>query len=430
MKRIGLFVILISLMVTLGVSAQEINPQNLSDIDPQLNISFPPPVYIVSGNSFPVAGTANLENMIDFFVEYRPLTFGLEETDIEPLWFPLSAPNPQSIIQGILGNWDTTLVTDGLYEIRLTANTATGVEHALVSPLRVENSEAPFVQAEAEATEETITGIDVPTLIPTSTQQPQQPPNRPTLQPTPTRLGGGTGTTGNTNNTNNNTTPTTTANTTAPQAIADLNANVRQGDSTVFEIVGSLSGGQGAPIIGISNTGSGWYYVELPTGRRGFVSPTVVRVVGSTANLQTISPPPLPAPTTIPATPTPVSTINLVPALIQIAPHPMVCGQASEIQITVRNTGTTATTAGGTISVAAVLGSTGESLGGTVTVFPALGPGEEHIASAFLTVSTFHGELQRIVVNVDANQAIAETNEGDNTSSVNTDYVLQQGNCP
>jgi subtilase family serine protease len=46
----------------------------------------------------------------------------------------------------------------------------------------------------------------------------------------------------------------------------------------------------------------------------------------------------------------------------------------------------------------------------------------------FLTVSTFHSEQHRLTINVDSNNQVIETNEGDNFWS--SEYQLQKASCP
>ena len=59
---------------------------------------------------------------------------------------------------------------------------------------------------------------------------------------------------------------------------------------------------------------------------------------------------------------------------------------------------------------------------------PELNPGENFVIGADFTITTYFNEEHRIVVTIDATNAVSETNEGDNILSVN--YVLQPGACP
>ena len=103
-----------------------------------------------------------------------------------------------------------------VYELRLTILlTNSQFVYASVSPLRVQNAAPPFGGSAPIA----VATIAVPT-------QQGQVPNQTTDQ--------------------------------SPQAVAQIDANVRLGDSTLFAPIGALLAGQRAPIMGVSTTGSGW----------------------------------------------------------------------------------------------------------------------------------------------------------------------------
>ena len=70
---------------------------------------------------------------------------------------------------------------------------------------------------------------------------------------------------------------------------------------------------------------------------------------------------------------------------------------------------------------------TGTTTASTVGGFPVINPNGNFVVVANLTVDTFFNETHTIVVTVDNNGIIPETNEGDNTSSVS--YVLDQATC-
>jgi hypothetical protein len=127
----------------------------------------------------------------------------------------------------------------------------------------------------------TPTAIALPTLIPTPTGF----QSLPTLIPTPTAFS------------------------TTPEATARINGNVRAGDNTGYAVVGSLVENQRVPLIGRSSSGSGWWYVQLPNGTRGFVAPSVVIISGDTSNLPRINPPATPTPVASPTPPLPDAQI-------------------------------------------------------------------------------------------------------------------------
>lgn len=264
MARRMLIVFALLLLIVSGVQAQTtVEPIATEEVDPNINITWPPPVYLLRGE-FDVRGTANIPNMTSYFIEFRLLNPDLSPADQSVPWIPAILPSPGPVVDNVLGTWNTTVVPDGLYELRLTVNLNNGApETARVSPVRVENNPPPFA----------IT--PTPALQPTNVPVPTQSQTIPTLIPTPTALD------------------------TTPQAEAVTNANVRAGDDTSYRVVDSLFAGQVVPVVGRSSSGSGWWYVEMPDGDRGFVAPSVVRVTGNTSGLPRINPP---------ATPTPVAT--------------------------------------------------------------------------------------------------------------------------
>jgi hypothetical protein len=78
-----------------------------------------------------------------------------------------------------------------------------------------------------------------------------------------------------------------------PYVTANVNSNVRSGDSMFYPVVGGLAAGETAPVLGLSCTGSGWFYIQV-NGRQGFISPAIVTLTGSIAGLPCVNPPPLP----------------------------------------------------------------------------------------------------------------------------------------
>ena len=380
MKRTLLLVILL-LLLALRVGAQEFT------VDPNANMSWPPSVYTLRGQ-FELRGTANLPNMTSYFLEYRQLNDDLTANESAP-WVPATLPSNVKVVDGVLGAWNTTIVADGVYEIRMTIGVSSGSPvYVLVSPVRVENTPPPFSAVATQA--------PVPVLA-TNTPEPQEPP---TLVPSPTALD------------------------LTPRAEIVTGANVRSGDSTFYPIILGLVTGEIVPVVGISNTGSGWYLIELPSGRRGWVAPSVVRISGDVRNVPRVSPPPPPPPT---ATPTPLAQANLVITSLSLSPDPPRCNQAFTITARVYNAGTGPTSTGGTLlaqDVHAASGTTGASTNGA---FPALNAGQTFDAEMRLTVDTYFEETHRLTVIVDSNAQILETNEGDN--AVVREYTLRRADC-
>ena len=370
--------------------------------DPNASITWPPPVYLLRGE-FEIRGSASLPTMTNYFIEFRPLedTFGVqapvateEAGAAEEVFFPAILPSSTPVLNGVLGVWDTSLVPDGLYEIRLTVNLSQGepVTHT-VSPLRVENEPPPFVQ------------IPVSTQAVPPTQQipPTQPPP-PTVLPTED--------------------PTPRVTVTTP------NGNVRSGDGTNYPIVASMSQGQTAQIVGISNTGSGWYQVRLPNGQIGWMAPSIVQVSGNLAGIPRIQPPPPPATPTftpIPATATPITAANLVAGIVVLNPAAPTCSQTFTVGFDVANLGSQPTSGSGIVSLTDTRAADGTLAGSTVGGFPVLAAGQTFRVDMPLTISTYYNEVHRITLTIDSGNQIPETVEGDNVRTI--EYTLAQGTC-
>ena len=127
------------------------------------------------------------------------------------------------------------------------------------------------------------------------------------------------------------------------------------------------------------------------------------------------------------ATATPVTQANIIIDAVNITPFPLNCNETASINVTIRNAGTGASNSGGAIFVQDVHINSGQQQQSTVGTFPVLNPGQTFVSQMRLTVSTFHREQHRININVDSNNQVAETNEGDNT--VLRDYTLRRGDC-
>lgn len=241
------------------------------EVNPNAQITFPPPVYLLSG-AFEIRGTVNLPNAARYLLEYRALN-----DDLTPIedgdWLPATLPATDPVDDDVLGVWDTTITEDGVYELRLTV-ILTGDDRieSLVSPLRVENEPPPFVTI----------------IAPAATQQPAIVTNTPGAQVTAS-TGAGTG---------------------SPQGTARTNGNVRASDTTAAPIITSLRAGTVVPVIGISNSGTGWYLIQLADARQGWVAPSVLTVTGDTSILPRINPPVIATVTAGSPAPSRTATIN------------------------------------------------------------------------------------------------------------------------
>jgi hypothetical protein len=215
-----------------------------------------------------------------------------------------------------------------------------------------------------------------------------------------------------------------------------VSINVRRGDGTNFPAFAALFQNEEAEVLGISATGSGWFQVRLPNGQVGWVSPTVVRVLGDISGVPRVQPPPPPPPPT--ATPIPVvpatlppagnPNINLVAGVLELNPFPLRCNQNTAIGFDVANLGSAPTTQSGRVTVTDYRVADNSVQGSTFGDFPILQPGQTFRVLMNLTISTWYNEQHRLVVEIDAANVFGEANRGDNRREVI--YTLDKANCP
>lgn len=404
-RRWGVFALVAALLLTgfAVTTTPDVQAQPLP-ANPNVAITWPPPVYTLRGE-VDVRGTVNVPNLANYFLEFRPLDpETLQPFDETAVWLPATLPTTGTVIDDVIGTWDTLTVEDGLYQLRLTANVSRqGPTHHIIAPLRVENVLPPFLET------------DTPVVV----------------QPTPTQgsiviIGHPTPTSGGIIITRPTLAATPTSISNNPVVTANLDANVRTGDGTVYPVVGSLPSGFIAPVLGIADTGSGWFYIELSTGRRGFISPTVVQVSGNLANLPRITPPPLPAT----PTPTPLPpTGDVVPNGIGFLPAEPRCNEAFEAQVNITNAGTAAFSSGGVVQVQAQHVASGAITATGFGNFPALAPGQNYVVVIPLIVNQNGGTDYRLIAIADVNNNIVETNEGNNTFQ-SVQFRLRKAGCP
>lgn len=223
-----------------------------------------------------------------------------------------------------------------------------------------------------------------------------------------------------------------TATPSKPTATFNQGVNVRSGPSTLFNPpIGSFAAGQTADILAKTPAGD-WYKVRYYNGE-GWVFGQLLTVSGDTNAIAIDPGPPIPTltpviPTAVPATPVPptaVSQANLVLGNVGFSPDlPLKCNRTVEIKVDIANLGTTATTAGGTISIRDLRAADGTEQGSTVGAFPVIQPGQTlNIGGIFLTISTYVTENHRLIITVNPNGAVPETNASDNSREYT--YTLQ-----
>lgn len=405
----GFLIIVMLLLVPLALGQDGnslIEPYDEMMVNPDVNISFPPPVYVVR-DSIDIRGTVNLPNILSFFVEFRPLVIDMMDSDVqaEEPWSPATLPQRSSVVDGILGTWNTMMARDGLHELRLKINTGDGPQYVRLSPIRVENNPPSFVEEMAQTEVEEQMEVE----------EPEEAPDPP-VEPEPVEE----------------------ALDDSPRVVAQVNSNVRAGDNTFYQVVGFLLEGTSAKVLGTSSRGTSWYFIELDSGVRGFIHPNIVRAEGDLSNLERIAPPPLPPtpipiPTAIPvaappaAPAAPASGPNLVFGEIRMEPHPATCNETYTIHVTVQNNGNG--DAGG-FSVEVRDSRLGTGAGQTTTQigYPPVPAGQSRSAFGRITQNQHYEEVHHVNLFLDIHNQVAETNESDNHGATAA-YILRRGGC-
>lgn len=135
----------------------------------------------------PLQGTVSIEgSTINEGFNSWEITFGYV-SDSTGTWF-LIAEGDEQVERGELTQWDTTTITDGNYNLRLTVYLEGGRrDHYVVNDLRVRN----YTPIETITTTPTLTHTPFtetprPSLTPTSTIQPSETPTPEPATPLPT----------------------------------------------------------------------------------------------------------------------------------------------------------------------------------------------------------------------------------------------------
>lgn len=122
------FILFLLLLTLLPAAAQ----------DEAVSLDWPPPVYHLSG-TVQIAGTVNRPDLQSYYLEAA--VFDPQNPEAEPFWLPASLPTNTPVTGGVLATWDTTLVADGLYQLRLHVQLQNGQSvFDVVRPLRIINT--------------------------------------------------------------------------------------------------------------------------------------------------------------------------------------------------------------------------------------------------------------------------------------------------
>lgn len=125
-----------------------------------------------------------------------------------------------------------------------------------------------------------------------------------------------------------------------PIVTANMNANVRGGPSTDYEIVGYIPTSGTAPIVGQSDSRT-WWYIEFAGGAGGhaWVAGSVTTAACLPAVVQVVAAPPLPPTATFTAVPPVAAKPDLIISEFTISPATPIMGQSAHVRIGAYNQG-------------------------------------------------------------------------------------------
>ena len=210
------------------------------------------------------------------------------------------------------------------------------------------------------------------------------------------------------------------------KAVISTPANLRLGPGTEFDLVGSISVNEEVEIVAV-NAARDWYHIRYGDFGDAWIYSELVRPSGEVGAVP-VEPGPAPPQPEVDNLPT--SGVNLVVDEIIIVPEALVCNETGQLTIRVRNVGAADAEVGGNIVIQDTLSSTGELIGEPDPgVFPPLPAGESRSSLPKTVVYTAHTDVEhRLVVTIDSDNHIAESNEEDNSAAKT--FLLRRGNCP
>lgn len=142
-------------------------------------ISAPAPGEVLRGQ-VNIIGTTNLPDFIS-----AELDFSYASDPLTPVtWFPIQTIS-QPVFDSPLYIWDTTIITDGDYILRLRVFTGDGSSQEVTVPVMVQNDAVPTPTPEPTSTPEEVTAlVPTPFLLAASPTPTEVPRPTPTLLPT------------------------------------------------------------------------------------------------------------------------------------------------------------------------------------------------------------------------------------------------------
>ncbi|HSK88694.1 MAG TPA: CARDB domain-containing protein, partial [Anaerolineales bacterium] len=218
-----------------------------------------------------------------------------------------------------------------------------------------------------------------------------------------------------------------------PLVTATVNANVRSGPDTAYDIVGALTLGQTATIVG-RNDAYTWWYIAYPgiSGGHAWIAGTVVTSACVPSVVQVVAAPPLPTPTTVPVVEAPSddednSSLLVVPEVqlaikkpdlivseFTITPATPVMGQNAHVRIGVYNQGN-AVSGPYTVVWYGLSSFASPSCSWSVDKSNA---GGGRILQCDFVFNSWYPINKASVAIVDANNQVSESNEGNNQGTI------------
>jgi hypothetical protein len=216
-----------------------------------------------------------------------------------------------------------------------------------------------------------------------------------------------------------------------PQITASVNANVRSGPGTAYDVVGSLSLGQTATIVG-RNDAYTWWYVDYPgiSGGHAWIAGSVVTSACVPSVVQVVAAPALPTdvPTDVPTKVVGNDALQIVPDLqvvplllpdlivseFTITPATPTCKANTHVRIGVYNQGKAAS---GQFTVVWYGLSTAATPSCSWTVDKTNAKGGKILECDYAFQSWYPVDKTSLVI-VDSNNQVAESNEGNNQGSI------------
>lgn len=211
--------------------------------------------------------------------------------------------------------------------------------------------------------------------------------------------------------------PTATAAPTATPAgvvitIKQARQNVRSGPSTNYPVLGQLSEGDQAQVIGATIDLS-WVVIDY-RGQQGWLATYLLDVFGNLNTVPIITPPPTPTP---PPTSTALPFADVVIDAVSVVPSPIIVNQPFTVSVSVRNAGNVPA---GQFAIAATFPP--NNIYSAVTI-PGLGAGQSTIAtlSGTFTNTGFYS----VAIVADLNNQLAE-GPGENNNIFNFSYAINK----